>query len=423
MPLDPLQIRSRFPALTSPAIYFDNPGGTQVPNSVVDRMVDYLVRTNANHEGAFATSRASDAVVDEARMAAADFLNAARPEEIVFGPNMTTLTLGLSRALARELGQGDEIVVTRLDHDANIAPWLLAAEDRGCRLRWVDFDVEDCTLRLDQLEAALGPRTRLVAVGYASNAVGTINPVAAIVQRARAVGALTYVDAVQYAPHGPIDVQALDCDFLVVSAYKFFGPHMGVLYGKHEHLDRLRAYKVRPAPDDPPGKFETGTGNFEGMAGVLGALEYLTWVGSTFGAEHAERYAHTFSDRRLALKQALAAIRAYEMELSRRLLDALEPIPGLRIWGLTDRRAVDRRVPTVSFTLEGRHPRRVAEALDQRGINVWDGNYYALAVTERLGLEAAGGMVRVGLTHYNTVAEIDRLGEALRQIVASAPSG
>ncbi len=423
MPLDPLQIRSRFPALTSPAIYFDNPGGTQVPNSVVDRMVDYLVRTNANHEGAFATSRASDAVVDEARMAAADFLNAARPEEIVFGPNMTTLTLGLSRALARELGQGDEIVVTRLDHDANIAPWLLAAEDRGCRLRWVDFDVEDCTLRLDQLEAALGPRTRLVAVGYASNAVGTINPVAAIVQRARAVGALTYVDAVQYAPHGPIDVQALDCDFLVVSAYKFFGPHMGVLYGKHEHLDRLRAYKVRPAPDDPPGKFETGTGNFEGMAGVLGALEYLTWVGSTFGAEHAERYAHTFSDRRLALKQALAAIRAYEMELSRRLLDALEPIPGLRIWGLTDRRAVDRRVPTVSFTLEGRHPRRVAEALDQHGINVWDGNYYALAVTERLGLEAAGGMVRVGLTHYNTVAEIDRLGEALRQIVASAPSG
>ncbi len=420
MALDPQQVRSHFPALTSPAVFFDNPGGTQVPNTVVDRMVDYLVRTNANHEGAFATSRASDALIDEARRAAADFVNAARPEEIVFGPNMTTLTFGLSRALARRFGKGDEIIVTRLDHDANIAPWLLAAEDRGCTVRWVDFDVEDCTLRMDQLDAALGPRTRLVAAGYASNAVGTINPVAEIVQRARAAGALTYIDAVQYGPHGPIDVQALDCDFLVVSAYKFFGPHMGVLYGKYEHLDRLRAYKVRPAPDDPPGKFETGTGNFEGMAGVLGALEYLSWIGATFGGEHAERYAQAFSGRRLALKQALAAIRAYEMELSRRLLAALEPIPGLRIWGITDRRAVDRRVPTVSFTLEGHHPRRVAEALDERGIYVWDGNYYALAVTERLGLEAGGGMVRVGLAHYNTIEEIARLGQALREIAASA---
>ena len=418
MPLDPQQIRSRFPALTSQAIFFDNPGGTQVPNTVVDRMVDYLVRTNANHDGAFATSRASDAVIDEARRAAADFLNAGRPEEIVFGPNMTTLTLGLSRALARQFGQGDEIVVTRLDHDANIAPWLLVAEDRGCTVRWLDFDVEDCTLRMDQLEAALSPRTRLVAVGYASNAVGTINPVAEIVQRAKAAGALTYIDAVQYGPHGPIDVQALDCDFLVVSAYKFFGPHMGVLYGKYDHLDRLRAYKVRPAPDDPPGKFETGTGNFEGMAGVLGAVEYLSWLGETFGAEQAERYASTFSGRRRTLKQAMASIRAYELELSRSLLDTLEPIPGLRIWGLTDRRSLDRRVPTVSFTLEGYSPRRVAEVLDQHGIYVWDGNYYALAVTERLGLEAGGGMVRVGLTHYNTVDEIARLGEALREIVA-----
>ncbi len=423
MALDPQQIRSRFPALTSPDVYFDNPGGTQVPNTVVDRMVDYLVHTNANHDGAFATSRASDAVVDEARLAAADFLNASRPEEIVFGPNMTTLTLGLSRALARQLVQGDEIVVTRLDHDANIAPWLLVAEDRGCAIRWLDIDVEDCTLRMDQLDAALSPRTRLVAVGYASNAVGTINPVAEIVRRARAAGALTYVDAVQYGPHGPIDVQALDCDFLVVSAYKFFGPHMGVLYGRHEHLDRLRAYKVRPAPDDPPGKFETGTGNFEGMAGVLGALEYLSWVGTTFGGEHAERYGASFSGRRLALKQAMAAIRAHELELSRALLDTLEPIPGLHIWGITDRRALDRRVPTVSFTLEGFHPRRVAEALNERGIYVWDGNYYALAVTERLGVEAGGGMVRVGLTHYNTVDEIARLGEALHEIVAAAARG
>ncbi len=416
MALDVTAVRTRFPALSSGAVFFDNPGGTQVPDVVIDRMVDHLVTKNANHGGAFRTSRESDAVLDEARQAVADFLNAARPEEIVFGPNMTTLTFGLSRSLAREWNAGDEIIVTRLDHDANIAPWLLAAEDRGCRVRWVDFDVEDCTLRLEQLETALSPRTRLVAVGYASNAVGTINPVARVVELAHQAGALCFVDAVQYAPHGAIDVQALDCDFLVVSTYKFFGPHVGALYGKFEHLDRLRAYKVRPAPDDPPGKFETGTGNHEGIAGTLGALEYLAWLGERFGSEHAEGYGRAFQGRRLLLKQAMGAIRAYEMELSRALLETLSEIPGLRIYGLSDRRAVDRRVPTVSFTLEGWAPRALAEALDAAGIYVWDGNYYALAVTERLGLEERGGMVRVGLVHYNTVDEVARLGEALRRL-------
>lgn len=413
MALDVEAVRARFPALSSGAVFFDNPGGTQVPNLVVDRMVDQLVTKNANHGGAFRTSRESDAVIDEARHAVADFLNASRAEEIVFGPNMTTLTFGLSRALARELKAGDEIIVTRLDHDANIAPWLLVAEDRGCRVHWVDFDVEDCTLRLEQLEAALSQRTKLVAVGYASNAVGTINPVQRVVELAHQAGALCFIDAVQYAPHGPIDVQALDCDFLVVSAYKFFGPHLGVLYGKFEHLDRLRAYKVRPAPADPPGKFETGTGNHEGIAGTLGALEYLAWLGEAFGTEHAEIYDRSFQGRRLLLKQAMSAIRAYEMELSRALLECLAGIRRLRVYGLTDLRAVDRRVPTVAFTLEGWAPRAVAEALDAFGIYVWDGNYYALAVTERLGLEEQGGMVRVGLVHYNTVGEVARLGEAL----------
>lgn len=419
MPLDLPRIRACFPALTSPDVYLDNPGGTQVPHHVIDRMVDYLVTKNANHEGAFATSRASDALVNEARQAAADFFNAARAEEIVFGANMTTLTLHLSRSLARRLQPGDEIIVTRLDHDANISPWLLAAEDRGCRLRWLDFDVEDGTLRLDQLDGLLSARTRLVAVGYASNALGTINPVASIVERAHAAGALIYVDAVHYAPHGPIDVQALGCDFLVASAYKFFGPHVGVLYGRHALLEELPAYRVRPAPSDPPGKFETGTGNFEGLAGTLGAFDYLAWVGESFGADQAERFRGPFTGRRLRFKQAMSAIRAHEIEMAGLLLDTLQGVPGLTIYGLTDRRRLDARAPTVSFTLRGRHPRQVAEALGRDGIYAWDGNYYALAVTERLGLEASGGMVRVGLAHYNTPAEIERLGESLRRLASA----
>jgi len=419
MPLDLSRIRACFPALTSPDVYLDNPGGTQVPHHVIDRIVDYLVAKNANHEGAFATSRASDALVDEARAAAAEFFNAARPEEIVFGANMTTLTFHLSRSLARTLQPGDEIVVTRLDHDANISPWLLVAEDRGCVVRWLDFDVEDGTLRLDLLDGLLTPRTRLVAVGYASNALGTINPVGTIVERARQVGALTYVDAVHFAPHGPIDVQALGCDFLVASAYKFFGPHVGVLYGRHALLEQLPAYRVRPAPAEAPGKFETGTGNFEGIAGTLGALDYLAWVGETFGGEHAERYQGAFAGRRLLLKQAMSAIRAHEIEMAGMLIDTLQSVPGLAIRGLTDRRRMDARAPTVSFTLERQNPRAVAEALGRDGIYAWDGNYYALAVTERLGLEASGGMVRVGLAHYNTPAEVERLGESLRRIAAA----
>jgi cysteine desulfurase family protein (TIGR01976 family) len=397
-------IRSQFPALSSGAIFFDNPGGTQVAQQTLRRMTDYLVRTNANHEGAFKTSRESDAIVDAARAAAADFLGAAQPAEIIFGQNMTSLTLHMSRSLARTLHVGDEIVVTRLDHDANIAPWLLVAEDRGCAIRWVDFDPEDCTWSLEALKRQISDQTKLVAIGYASNAVGTINPVAEAVEIAHEAGALVYVDAVQYAPHGSIDVLALDCDFLACSAYKFFGPHTGILYGKYHLLEELKAYKVRPAHNEPPHKFETGTQSFESIAGVHGALEYFESLGE--GASRRQR-----------LVAALKAIKEYEKSLSRALIAGLSAIKGLHIWGITDPAQLDRRVPTVSFTLDGWHPRDVAAALDKRNIYVWDGNYYALAVTERLGLENKGGMVRVGAAHYNTLDEVARLIAAVKALV------
>ena len=416
MPLDMNAIRAQFPALKRDAIYLDNPAGTQVARGVIDRMRDYLVEHNANHEGAFATSRESDALVEQARMAAADFLNAPEPHEIVFGPNMTSLTFNLSRSLARTFNPGDTVVVTRLDHDANITPWVMAAEDRGCKVEWVDFHHEDGTLDMEGLQAAIERKPRLVAVGYASNALGTINPVEKITRMAHEAGALVYIDAVQYAPHGPIDVQRLGCDFLVCSFYKFFGPHVGVLFGKYDLLDELTAYRVRPAPSDPPGKFETGTGNFEGMCGVLGALEYLEWVGKTFGAEHTEHYASEYSGRRMSFKLGMSAIRAYEFELSRALLDILAETPGVTVYGITDTRRLEQRVPTCAFTLKGKSPRQVAEELDEANIFVWDGNYYALEVTTRLGLEESGGMVRVGPVHYNTEEEINRFGEILRDI-------
>jgi cysteine desulfurase family protein (TIGR01976 family) len=416
MPLDLTSIRSQFPALQRGCIFLDNPAGTQVARTVLDRVKDYLVEHNANHEGAFATSRESDALVEQARQAVADFLNASSSQEIVFGPNMTSLTFNLSRSLVRTFNPGDTLVVTRLDHDANITPWVMAAQDRGCNVMWVDFHPEDGTLDMQDLQRAIEHKPRLVAVGYASNALGTINPVDKIIQMAHEVGSLVYIDAVQYAPHGPIDVQKLGCDFLVCSSYKFFGPHMGVLYGRYDLLDRLTAYKVRPAPQDPPGKFETGTGNFEGMCGVLGALEYLEWVGETFGEEHAERYAGEYSGRRLSFKKGMSAIRSYEFELSQALLDILEETPGVTVYGITDRKRLEERVPTCAFTLKGKSPRQVAEELDEANIYVWDGNYYALEVTKRLGLEESGGMVRVGPVHYNTVEEINKFGEVLGRI-------
>jgi cysteine desulfurase family protein (TIGR01976 family) len=281
---------------------------------------------------------------------------------------------------------------------------------------WVDFDPSNGTLRLDELEQALQRKPKLLAVGYASNALGTINPLGEIIPMAHAAGTLVYVDAVQYAPHGPIDVQELGCDFLVSSAYKFFGPHAGILYGRYDLLDELYAYKVRPATNELPGKFETGTQNHEGLAGVLGALEYLEWVGESFGQEYRQQYAGRYTGRALRLKQAMAAIRDYELGISRMVLDILQETPGLTLYGLADENRLGERVPTFSFTLQNWQPRQVAEAMAQQGINLWDGNYYALAITERLGLEGQGGMVRVGPAHYNTVEEIDKFGQVLRSL-------
>ncbi len=417
MPQTIEELRALFPALNSDRIFFDGPGGTQVPKQVIDRMENYFIHMNANHGGAFPTSTFSDRLVQETRQALAMFLNASRPEEIVFGANMTSLTLSLSRSIARTLKPGDEIIVTRLDHDANISPWLQIAQDRECKVHWLDFDIEDCTLKLDQLDSLLNERTRLVAVGYASNAVGTINPIGEIIEKGHEVGALSYIDAVHYAPHGPIDVQSLNCDFLVVSAYKFFGPHIGILYGKYQHLQELEAYKVRPAPKLPPGKFETGTNNFEGIAGVFGALEYLSHTMEVFIS--SEEQESNLLDQLPQIpnpRPAMNAIRRYEKGLTEKLIQTLEAIPGLHLWGLTEPGKIDQRVPTVSFTLNGFHPREIAEKLGQEGIQVWDGNYYALAVTERLGLEDKGGMVRVGLVHYNTPDEIERLGLALKSL-------
>ncbi len=414
MTYDVQEIRSHFPALQSGAIFFDGPGGTQVSQQVIDAVCEYYKSSNANTHGAFATAQRSDQIIAGARSALADFLNAPSPDQIVFGPNMTTLTFNISRALGRTLNSGDEIIVTHLDHDADISPWL-ALQERGAVIRWVNIHPEDCTLDLAEFESLLSDKTRLVAVGGASNAVGTVNDLKTIVPMAHAAGARVFVDAVHLAPHVPIDVQALDCDMLACSVYKFYGPHLGVLYGKRELLDRLPAYKVRPADNQPPHKFETGTQNHEGIAGAHAAVEYLAAVGMKYGEPFAKSYQH-LDGRRRQLKTALAAIKAYEKELFARLMTGLVEIPGIRIYGITDHKRFDQRTPTVAFTLNGLTPRAIAEHLGRENIYVWDGNYYALAVMERLDLEAHGGAVRVGLAHYNTAQEVDRFLQVLNRI-------
>ncbi len=419
---DVLAVRRQFPALHRRVngvrpLYLDNPGGTQVPNGVIRAMRRYLIEANANTHGSFRTSALTDEIIYAARVAMADLLNASSPQEIVFGPNMTTLTFHISRAIGRTLSRGDEIIVTHMDHDANIAPWLLLARDHDLTVRWVDFDVETGRLNLEQMAALISPKTRLIACVYASNALGTINDIRRVVEMAHSVGALTYIDAVQYAPHGPIDVQALGCDFLTCSAYKFFGPHVGVLYSKYEHLASLPAYKVRPAPDEVPERWETGTQNHEGLAGVAAAVDYLAWVGERFGEPFAAQV-EGYEGRRRTLKMALHAIRHYEYSLSRALLKGLSAMPGVTVCGITDLDCLHERVPTVIFTLEGKSPRQVARALNEAGIYVWDGNYYALAVMERLGREQEGGMVRVGAVHYNTRREITRFLRELWRIAS-----
>jgi cysteine desulfurase family protein (TIGR01976 family) len=425
MPDQPLNLspqRTKFPALQEvdeqgrPYVYFDGPGGTQVPQAVIDAVAEYFRLANANHAGHFITSRRNDQTIDQARAAMADFLNAASSTEIVFGANMTTLTFNLSRSLGRTLKPGDEIVVTRLDHDANISPWL-ALEELGVEVKWADFDVETCQLDLEQLTSLLTEKTKLVAVGYASNAVGTINPIGRIAALARNVGALLWVDAVHYAPHGPIDVQTLGCDFLVCSAYKFFGPHVGVLWGRLELLEELQAYKVRPAQATPPHKFETGTLNHEGLAAVTAAIDYLAELGRNNGSYLEDTLnLDDYEGRRKELKQAMNAIVAYERPLFAYMMAEVQKIPGITVYGITNPEEFDQRCPTLAFTRAGFTPAEIATYLGDQGIFVWDGNYYALAVTERLGLEESGGMVRVGLAHYNTKEEVDRLITALREM-------
>ena len=411
------RVRQQFPALDRPAIFLDNPAGTQIAKPSLDRINRYLLEHNANHEGMFETSRRSDEVLHEAHAAMADFLNASRSEEIIFGNNMTTLTLHMSRTLARNLRAGDNILVTRLDHDANIAPWMLIAEDKGCNLLWVDIDVEDGTLDVEDFARALEKKPKIAAFGYASNLLGTVNPVKKLTKMAHDAGALVYIDAVQYAPHGPIDVQDIGCDFLACSSYKFFGPHAGALYGKYDLLNELKPYKVRPASNELPYKFETGTQNHEGIAGVLGALEYLEWLGKQFGAEQAQAWEDAgFTGRRLELKKGMSAMHAYESELSKALIKIVESVPGTHIYGVTDMNRLDERVPTVSFTLEGKDPEHLADAIGKENIYVWNGHNYALAIVERLGLLEAGGMIRVGPVHYNTLDELEKFGEVLKKV-------
>lgn len=413
-------LRLQFPALQlrdaagRPAIYFDGPGGTQVPQRVIEAVSDYYLRANSNTHGPFATSQKTDEILHAAREAMADFFNAAAPEQIVFGANMTTLTFHMSRCIGRTLQAGDEIVLTRLDHDANVSPWL-ALEERGVKVRFLDFHPEDCTLAYEQLGELLSPKTKLVAVGYASNATGTINDVRRIIQAAQSVGALTYVDAVHYAPHAPIDVQALDCDFLVCSPYKYFGPHMGVLYGKTEVLEKFQAYKVRPQEAQPPHRFETGTLNHEGIAGTAAAIDYIAEVGRTCGAEFEASYKN-FSGRKRLLKMAMAAIQKYERGFSEKLLAGLQAIPHVKIFGITDRGRMHERTPTVAMRMSSHAPSTIAECLGRENIYVWEGNFYALEVTTRLGVEAHGGLVRIGLVHYNTEEEIARCISVLQSM-------
>jgi len=414
-PIDVPAIRHQFPALSvtqdgRPVVYLDGPGGTQVPGRVIDAMTHYYRTMNANHGGRFLTSERSDAMLARAHEAVADLFNA-DAREVKFGANMTTLNFALSRSIGATLGPGDEVVVTRLDHEANVGPWHALAGERDVVVRTVEIREEDCTLDIGSLEAALSSRTKHVAVGLASNAVGTINPVREIVDRAHAIGASVSVDAVHFAPHGPIDVRELGCDYLLASAYKFFGPHVGILYGKRDALDRLPAYKVRPAED----RWETGTQDHEGIAGTLAAVEYLAEIGERFGAPFADALSR-YSGRRLALKAGLAAIRATEMELFGRLSDGLEAVPGMRIWGIRDRARWAERCPTVAFRLGPTPPAHTAAALGRRGIFAWDGDYYATGLMERLGIAESGGAVRVGLVHYNTPEEVDRLIEALHEL-------
>lgn len=402
MSLDPYALRKLYPAFQRtvdgrPAVYLDGPGGTQVPEPVIEAMDGTLRRGISNLGGGFASSRDAADITAAARSAGADLFGAADQQSIIFGQNMTSLTLAMSRSLAREWRPGDRIVTTRLDHDANITPWRLAATERGATVDVWEFDVDTTRLELSDLEALLTERTKLVAVTYASNAFGTVSDIGAVVAAAHAVGAMVYVDAVHYAPHGLIDVAATDPDFLVASAYKFFGPHTGMLYGRRSHLERLTAYKVRPAPGEGAEKWETGTQSFESLSAVTAAVDYLASIG-------------TGETRRERIVSAYASIKRHEEWAGGRFLAGLATMPHLRLYGLAN---MVGRVPTFALDVAGRPPAEVADELGRRGVFVWSGDYYALEAMERLGLNDRGGLVRIGIVHTTTAEEVDRVLEEL----------
>ncbi len=406
---DILAARSQFPALEvtdagKNRVYFDNPAGTQVPQLVIDRTIDTLIHKNANLGGYFRTTRDAVAVVDEAHAAVADFYGADSPDEIVFGQNMTTLTFHMSRCLAKRFKPGDEIVLSRMDHDANVAPWLLMAEDQGLKVRWMEFDTDTYEFADDALSKVLSDRTKVVAIGYASNCTGTINDVRQFCAEAKSVGALTYVDAVQFAPHGVVNVKDIGCDFLVSSAYKWFGPHMAALWGRRELLEEIFAYKLRPAADEIPHRFETGTLSHEGMAGCTGAIDYLASLGE--GTSRIEK-----------LNSAWSKMEIYERSLSHRMIEGIRGVKGLKIRGITSANALHRRVPTVSFTIDGVEPEKLAKHFAKENIFVWSGHNYAVEPIKLMGLADKGGVLRVGLAHYNTADEVDRFVASLKQTV------
>jgi len=416
--IDADAVRARFPALARtgpggrPFVVVDAPGGSQVPDTVIEAIAGHLRSGASNTHGAFITSRETDDLIAEAHRAGADLLGA-DPDEIVVGANSTTLLLHLSRSFARTIGPGDEVVVTRLDHDANIRPWVLAAADAGASVRWVDIRPDDVTLDLDAFEAALGERTRLVAFTLASNAVGTITPAADLVRRAKAVGALVAVDGVHLAQHRVIDLHGLGADLVATSPYKVFGPHMGMLAVRRELLERWVPYKLRPASDEVPERWETGTQPHETLAGTIAAIDYLAELGRTYGGAPAG------GPRRDAIVSAFTAIATHEGELARRFLDGLATIEAVRPYGITDLDRLDERTPTFALRVGSSPPSATAEALGERGIFVWDGHYYAIELFERIGLLDDGGAVRIGFCHYHTAEEVDRVLDALAELAAA----
>ncbi|MCP4332488.1 MAG: cysteine desulfurase-like protein [Gammaproteobacteria bacterium] len=423
MHFDLESVRSQFPALSISdngvrRIYLDNPAGTQVPASVADAMSDCLLKKNANLGGYFASSADAGQVVDAARIAMADFLNAPSPDEIIFGQNMTTITLHMSRSIGRLFSPGDEIVVSRMDHDANVWPWVLMARDLELNVKWLPFNKDSFEFDLHVLDELLTDRTRLLCVGGASNLTGTINDVATICRKARDAGVVTYIDAVQSAPHVATDVQQIDCDFFVCSAYKFFGPHQGILWGRRELLERLVPYKVRPAPDEIPDRFETGTQSHEDFAGVAATVDYLAWIGDTMAQDYMDRWSQ-LSGRRQTLHAAMDSLFDYEKTLAEQLIVGLTELDGLTVQGITAADAMARRVPTIAFTHDSIAPAAIAESLAQQNIFVWSGHNYAVEVAKTLGLYESGGAVRIGPVHYNSHAEIDELLAALAVIVSS----